>query len=129
MPSPPEPPAEPSVRPSAEPPPLPASLGRVLVRTLTALEPTLLFDRAELALLEDGNLVRVLALDTATSAEPFPRLDARAHYSERLWADADPLPRVVADAVAELDAAHDADRRLLDAGARSLLVVPLRADD
>ncbi|HEU4724958.1 MAG TPA: sigma 54-interacting transcriptional regulator, partial [Candidatus Eisenbacteria bacterium] len=52
----------------------------------------------------------------------------RGDFSARLWPVAEQAPVFVPDATALLDPAHAADRRLLDAGARSLCIAPIRVD-
>ena len=97
------------------------------MRTLSALERSVSFTHAELALLEAGDTVRVLAHRAGGTGEATESIAARTDYSERLWEAPESGSLAIADARAKLDGNHATDRRLLEDGARSLLVLPLRA--
>src|SRR5262245_12429569 len=85
-----------------------ASLGALFARTLSALERSLAFDHAELALPGDADAVHVLASRTGGDGAAVESLATRGHYSQRLWSAADTEPRIIRDAAAELDRDHDA---------------------
>jgi hypothetical protein len=53
------------------------------------------------------------------------RFIPRANFSPKLWPEADRFVVLVGDAAAELDTAFDSDRRIVGAGFRSVLRVPL----
>jgi transcriptional regulator with GAF, ATPase, and Fis domain len=112
-------------------------LRSVFARVVSTLEAVFPFEHAELALLEDAETVRVLALrrgsaaaegaeGDATAEEEAERTSARRHYSLRLWPITD--VRVLSDAASELDPNCEADRRLVAAGARAVVVAPLRLE-
>ena len=113
---------------SVPPPPRSAALGKLFVRLVSTLQRSVALDHAELVLLEDAETVRVVTYPAAAAEPPAEHVGTRAHYSERLWPISDAAPRFVGDAVSELDSACEADRGLLESGARSLVAVPLRAD-
>jgi len=108
--------------PSGPPPPL-VALGALLARTLESLGKTLPFDHAELAMLDGAGAVRVLSPREGAAVET---PGARADYSDRLWPAPGDGPRFV-PAASALDGGHAADRRLIEAGAQALAIVPLRA--
>ncbi len=104
------------------------TLPELFVRVLSTMQATLPFDRAELVLIGDGGAVRALEHQADAQTGPIERARDRAHYSERLWPATDETPRVITDPDATLNRDHEADRRLLHQGARSLVVMPLRID-
>src|SRR5689334_1546711 len=128
MPSPTDPAATGQARPQTAPPAPPrlAALSGLFVRAIAALERPLGFETAELVLLEDAGGVRVLTHRGGERGEPAETVSLQRHYSAQLWPEADAAPRFLGDASAGLDPAYEADRRLIESGARSLIVVPLR---
>jgi transcriptional regulator with GAF, ATPase, and Fis domain len=83
------------------------------------------FDAMGIVRLE-GDQVRALG---AAGDEPFRvllhRFYPRAGFSPKLWPDADRFVVLVGDAPVELDPSFDNDRRLIAAGYRAVLRVPL----
>lgn len=111
-----------------------AALRDLFVRGMTAIEPSLWFDGAELAMLDGSGTVRTLTIHPGGAsrevpvrpADPVEGVGQRQHYSIRLWPITNASARVVHDAAADLDRTREADQRLIDRdGARSLLIVPL----
>ena len=76
-------------------------------------------------LLATGGSGRVSVLMNTAETLAFP--DDRRHYSESLWPTINGATRLIQNA-AELDGTYDADRLLIDAGAKSLLTLPFQAD-
>ena len=111
---------------SAEPTPDPAPVADLFTRVVTALRPSLPFDRSELVLLEDEESTRAFELGADPADPARERRGLRRDYSARLWPDGEGSFVVVGDAAAELDPTAPADREMIDAGVRSLLAAPLR---
>ncbi len=107
------------------PPPPPSALGKLLARTLATLDPAFAADGTELVLAGPGGRVRVLSAsrEDAIAAETSA---ARDDYSPRLWSRNGDGPLAIEGAA--LDRAHAADRRLAEAGARSVFVVPFGSE-
>jgi transcriptional regulator with GAF, ATPase, and Fis domain len=115
----------PSVAPPAREPP--HALGGVFARAMELMARTLAFERAELALLQDGDAVEVLQHTVGDARVPASVVGKRSDYSESLWPASTPDARALGDA--GLDRSHAADRRLLESGARAILGLPLGAGE
>jgi len=102
-----------------------ATLVELVAQVVLAFERPLALDGALLALPESAGSVRSIAYRAGDAAGPTVTRGERRQYSERLWPSEGLEARLVRDAASELDPAHEADRRLLAAGARSLVRVPL----
>ncbi|HKU13627.1 MAG TPA: sigma 54-interacting transcriptional regulator [Steroidobacteraceae bacterium] len=100
-------------------------IGEVWERVATACRTIAPFDAMGIVGLE-GDQVRALG---AAGDEQFRVLRHRSYprsgFSQRLWPQADRFVVLIGDASTELDPAHDNDRRLVEAGYRSVLRVPL----
>jgi transcriptional regulator with GAF, ATPase, and Fis domain len=129
MPPPTESPGADAGRPPDNQSPTFAALGGLFARTSAALARTQPFDHAELVLLDDGDTVIALGFQPGQAEAPAEVRGRRADYSAGLWPSAEDLPRAITEATAELSSAAKADLALLDAGARSLLVTPLRVGE
>jgi len=109
----------------SEPTDTSGTLFKLFPRVISTLRTRLPFERAELALLDDGDTVRTLECALESDGPPVERVVRRGHYSQRLWPASLGGPVVLRDPTAELDGAAEEDRRLLAWGARAVLAVPL----
>jgi two-component system, NtrC family, response regulator HydG len=105
-------------------------LGDVFARVAEAARLLLPFDAAGVTLVADPEHVRVYAVsgDHAEASGP-GRISERTGYSPRLWPAGELPASRIADAREELDAAYPVDARILADGFRSVLRVPLAAQD
>jgi transcriptional regulator with GAF, ATPase, and Fis domain len=102
-------------------------LGDVFSTVASASRAVLPFERMAVALLEDGGGVRVLVSEGA-GADGISELSRlREQYSERLWPARGGPPVRIRDAARELDPAFEIDRRVVEAGCRSILALSLEA--
>ena len=85
------------------------------------------FERMGISLLEDPGTVRV-HLQAGPGAEHFTEhVLARPHYSGCLWPAPGGGPICIRDSARELDLSYPIDRRVVDAGRRSVLAISLEA--
>jgi transcriptional regulator with GAF, ATPase, and Fis domain len=85
------------------------------------------FERMGISLLEDPGTVRVHLL-AGPGAEHFTEhVLARPHYSGCLWPAPGGGPIRIRDSARELDLSYPIDRRVVDAGRRSVLAISLEA--
>ena len=85
------------------------------------------FERMGISLLEDPGTVRVHLL-AGPGAEHFTEhVLARPHYSGCLWPAPGGGPICIRDSARELDLSYPIDRRVVDAGRRSVLAISLEA--
>ena len=98
---------------SVEPRPDPAPVVDLFTRVVTALRPSLPFDRSDLVLLEDAEAIRAFELDGGPDVAPRERRGSRRDYSARLWPQEEGSIAVVGDAAAELDPSAPADREMI----------------
>src|SRR5262245_60048072 len=100
-------------------------IGQVWDRVALVCRTLAPFDAMGIVQLE-GDQVHTLG---ATGDAPFRTLlhDSclRAHFSPKLWPEADQFVVLIGDAPAELDLSFDSDRSIVAAGYRSVLRVPL----
>jgi transcriptional regulator with GAF, ATPase, and Fis domain len=100
----------------------------VFRRVTSALRASVPFDASTLVVLDDDETTRAFEFD-GDAAEPRTSTGSRPHWSERLWPRDDSAPAPVRDARLELNPDAPADRRLLDAGVRSALALPLVGEE
>src|SRR5262245_47672882 len=84
------------------------------------------FNRVGISLIEDDVTVRAFIIGDA--GDLIETTWRRGSFSPSLWPWPDGRPSIVADAQRELDPVFEADRRILDDGLRSVVVVPLEGD-
>jgi Nif-specific regulatory protein len=77
----------------------------------------------------DDPVALTLAPGSRPEAHGGSRPIRRADHSPRLWPDPRELPRCVTDAPQELDRTFPGDRRVIELGYRSVLVLPLGSED
>jgi len=100
----------------------------LFARVAAALWWSVPFEGAELALVEDGEVVRVFQVDAGRLGESVESVHGRTRYSTRLWPEEIVAPVIIAEAAA-LDPFAEADRMLLDRGVRAVLSAPVRVGD
>jgi Nif-specific regulatory protein len=84
------------------------------------------FERVGVSLIEDDTTVRAFIIgDAGALTETTWR---RGSFSDVLWPRSDGSPAIVTDAPSQLDPRFEADRRILDDGLRSVIVVALAGD-
>jgi transcriptional regulator with GAF, ATPase, and Fis domain len=84
------------------------------------------FERVGVSLIEDDTTVRAFIIgDASALTETTWR---RGSFSDALWPKPDGGPAIVSDALQQLDPRFEADRRILDDGLRSVIVVALAGD-
>ncbi|HXI02251.1 MAG TPA: GAF domain-containing protein, partial [Candidatus Saccharimonadales bacterium] len=118
-------PADPSAAPLPQPASGTVALGDLFGRIASTLRRTIPFETAELSLLQEGQTVRTLTVGPGLEGSSGDRIGSRAHYSVRLWPEAGAAPVILRDPGGELDPSRAEDRRLIEAGARSILALPL----
>jgi len=104
------------------------SLGELFSRAVAVLARSVELDRAELVVLEGADTVRAVSWTPAGEGPPVETVDPRDAYSPGLWPALDDNSSLLSLGAERLDRAHAADGRLLDSGARSLLLAPLRME-
>lgn len=100
----------------------------VFARVARAASLFLPFDGAGVTLLEEAGAARIYAVTGETPAgnEAGTRVE-RSGYSKRFWPEGGMPARRIADAFVELDPSYPLDARIVNAGFRALLRIPLRA--
>jgi transcriptional regulator with GAF, ATPase, and Fis domain len=83
------------------------------------------FERMGISLLEDADTVKVHLLTGDGSDQFSEHVLARTHYSDRLWPPVGGPPVCIGDSASELDLSYPIDRRIVDAGRRSVLAISL----
>jgi len=103
-------------------------LADVFARVARAAGLFLPFDGAGVTLLEEAGAARIYAVsgDTPAGNEAGTRVE-RTGYSKRFWPDGGMPAWRVADALLKLDPSYPLDARIVNAGFRALLRMPLRA--
>lgn len=85
------------------------------------------FERMGISLLEDSGTVRVHLLAGPGTEYFTEHVLARPHYSGFLWPAPGGGPICIRDSARELDLSYPIDRRVVDAGRRSVLAISLEA--
>ena len=85
------------------------------------------FERMGISLLEDSGTVRVHLLAGSGAQRFTEHILARTHYSGCLWPAPGGGPICIRDSARELDLSYPIDRRVVDAGRRSVLAISLEA--
>ena len=83
---------------------------------------------AELALLDDGETLRVLSVRPNPSGKAMEMRTERDRYSDRIWRSSESASLAILDPGTDLDATREGDRGLLDAEPQSIVAVPLKID-
>jgi transcriptional regulator with GAF, ATPase, and Fis domain len=87
------------------------------------------FQRMGVSLVEGGDSVRVWVVAGGDAAGGTGTVWPLRQHSSRLWPGRNGPPVCLRDASRELDTSFEADRRLVEAGTRSLLALTLDTDD
>jgi transcriptional regulator with GAF, ATPase, and Fis domain len=106
-----------------------AGIDRLFARICPVLERWLSFEWAECALLDTPGTVRAVGLRPGGPGTVDESFRDRSCYSDCLWPASDRAPRFVGDPSSGLDPSFEADRQLLEAGARSIIVAPLGSEN
>ncbi len=101
---------------------------RQIIGTVAAAARSLVpFDRLGLAVVDDAAGVPTISLHWEGDGDAAAATHVRHQWSDRLWPRFGGAPVCIGDAAEELDASCDADRSLIEAGHRSVLVFSLEA--
>ncbi len=81
-----------------------------------------------ISLLEDAGIVKVYLMPGREAEQFTEHTLARPEYSDRLWPSPGGAPICIRDSTRELDLSYPIDRRVVDAGRRSVLAISLEAE-
>ena len=84
------------------------------------------FGRMGISLLEDAGIVKVYLMPGRETEQFTEHILARSEYSDRLWPSPGGAPICIRDSTRELDLSYPIDRRVVDAGRRSVLAISLK---
>lgn len=101
----------------------------VLANVAAATRPLVPFERMGIALLEDGDTVRSFLMVGDGADELSEHVRSRAQCSDKLWPRLGSPPICIRDSAQELDTTYDIDRRLVDDGRHSVLIVSLEIEE
>ena len=97
----------------------------VLASVRAAAGSLLPFDRIGVALLEDSERIRSVSIVGDGAGELAEHLRSRHQCSDKLWPTLGGAPVNIRDSAHELDRSYDIDRRVVESGSRSVLVLSL----
>jgi GAF domain-containing protein len=86
------------------------------------------FERMGISLLEGAGIVKVYLTPGREAGQFTEHTLARPEYSDRLWPSPGGAPICIRDSTRELDLSFAIDRRVVDAGRRSVLAISLEAE-
>jgi transcriptional regulator with GAF, ATPase, and Fis domain len=101
----------------------------VLAHVAAATRPLVPFERMGIALLEDADTVRSFLMVGDGADQLSEQVRSRAQCSDRLWPRLGSPPICIRDSAQELDTTYEIDRRIVEDGRHSVLIVSLEIQE